>query len=70
MKIDLAHQTVVTVPQAARHFKLSPATAWRLVLTGRVPSVMLNKNRRVTLESFAAAFQDSSADEIESELAA
>lgn len=63
MQINLASETVATVPQAARHFKISPAKAWKLVLSGQVPSVKIGSSRRVTLESFARSFQSADAGE-------
>lgn len=67
MHIDLAKETVVTVNQAAKHFGLSPSMVWRLVLQGRVPSVKIGGARRLTLESFARAFQSSTDIERECE---
>lgn len=53
--LNLASQRVVTIPELAKHFRLSPATAWRLILTGKIPSVKIGKSRRTTLEAASAA---------------
>lgn len=60
-QIDLVNGHVVSVPKAARHYDLSPATMWRWVLSGKVPSVKLNGSRKTTLEAVAETFQKSGA---------
>ena len=60
--IDPVNETVVTVPQAAQHYQISTPTAWRFVLSGRVPSFKLGGSRRTTLEAFARALIHEGAD--------
>jgi hypothetical protein len=56
-QLDLINGHVVSVPKAARHYDVHPATMWRWVLSGKVASVKLNGSRKTTLEAVAAAFQ-------------
>lgn len=58
--IDLVNDTIVTVPEAARHFSISKAAAWRLVLKGAWPSVKIQASRRTSLEACAAAIRQRS----------
>ena len=50
--IDPVNETIVTVNGAARHYKISPATAWRMILDKRVASFKVGSSRRTSLEAF------------------
>lgn len=66
-RVDLTKGTVVTVPELAKKLKISPSTAWRLILTKKIPSVRVGSLRRTTLEAAQAALAGPSDDDIEAE---
>ena len=55
--IDLVNDTICTVPQAAEHFGISKAKAWRLILKGDWPSVKIDASRRTSIEAIARTIQ-------------
>ena len=56
-RVDLVNEQLVTVPQVAKHFGISRAKAWRMILKGRWPSVKIDGSRRTSLEAIARVIE-------------
>ena len=49
--IDTCREKLVTIRELAKHYGISEAATWRLVLSGKIESVKIGRNRRTSLEA-------------------
>jgi excisionase family DNA binding protein len=56
LQLDPVNDTIVTVREAADHYKVSVPTVWRWVLSGKVDSIKVGNSRRTSLEAISRAF--------------